>query len=208
VIDTRTVIVVGLIVAGAWSGWHQWSLRPVHPPDGQIAAHDPLQSDVQSAPTVRHGRWTLTPRANYDITARVLGREEYGFDALSDLIPEDLALGWEQMSDDRVLVTMDISQSSRFYTWRPHEQLPIPRDDVVTHSANTHVIPVDARVKKELAGLRVGEVVRLTGELVDATREDGAWMRTSLTRTDSGAGACEVLLVETVERQSPSRGDP
>ena len=28
---------------------------------------------------------------------------------------------------------------------------------------------------------------------------DGAWLRTSLTRTDTGAGACEVMLVENVE---------
>jgi hypothetical protein len=35
--------------------------------------------------------------------------------------------------------------------------------------------------------------------LVDAARDDGAGLRTSLTRTDSGAGACEVMLVETVE---------
>jgi len=38
----------------------------------------------------------------------------------------------------------------------------------------------------------------LTGTLVDATRDDGALWRTSLTRTDAGAGACEVLLVEHV----------
>jgi hypothetical protein len=143
----------------------------------------------------------LTPRAKYDITARVLGREAYSFDLLADLIPEDLALGWGPMSDNRVLAALDISQSARFYTWRPHAELPISRDDITAHSANTHVIPVDERIQKQLARLRVGEVVRLTGTLVDATRDDGAWIRTSLTRNDHGAGACEVLLVESVDQQ-------
>jgi hypothetical protein len=46
---------------------------------------------------------------------------------------------------------------------------------------------------------RDGQVVHLTGTLVDATRDDGAWIRTSLTRSDSGAGACEVMLVESVK---------
>ena len=112
--------------------------------------------------------------------------------------PEDLALGWGPMSDNRILAAFAISQSARFYIWRPLTVLPIPREDVITHSANTHIIPADDRVRSQLAQLRIGQVVRLTGTLVDATRDDGALLRTSLTRTDSGAGACEVLLVEHV----------
>jgi hypothetical protein len=200
-VESRPMLLAGLLIALTWTSWHKWRLRPVHPPDGQIAEHDPLQTAAESAAPIRHGRWTLTPRAHYDITARILGREPYAFDLLADLIPEDLALGWGPMSDNRVLAAIDISQSARFYTWRPHDELPIAREDVIDHSANTHVIPVDDSVQKQLAWLRVGEVVRLTGTLVDARRDDGARIQTSLTRNDSGAGACEVLLVESVERQ-------
>jgi hypothetical protein len=38
----------------------------------------------------------------------------------------------------------------------------------------------------------------LSGELVDAVRADGHWIKTSMVRTDTGAGACEVLLVTDV----------
>ena len=137
--------------------------------------------------------------AGYDISARILSREDYRFDRLADLVPEDLALGWGPMSDNHVLAAFDVSQGARFYTWRPRGPLPIARDDVIVHSANTHVIPADARIRSELARLRVGQVVHLAGTLVDAIRDDGAWLRTSLTRTDTGAGACEVMLVENVE---------
>jgi hypothetical protein len=202
-IDTRSAFFSGLILVGLWNGWSLWAHRPMHPPEGQIAEHDPLQSDVPPVPTVTHGRWTLKPRARYDITARVLGNERYRFDALAALIPEDLALGWGPMSENRVLATLDISQSARFYSWRPHADTPVPHETIITHSANTHVIPVDDTVGKELARVRVGEVVRLTGTLVDATRDDGAWIHTSLTRSDSGAGACEVMLVDSVERKWP-----
>ena len=54
-----------------------------------------------STTEVRLGKWRLTPRADYDITARILSRADYRFDALADLIPEDLALGWGPMSDNR-----------------------------------------------------------------------------------------------------------
>jgi hypothetical protein len=33
---------------------------------------------------------------------------------------------------------------------------------------------------------------------VDGKRDDGAWIKTSLVRTDTGAGACEVLLVQDI----------
>ena len=145
------------------------------------------------------GRWRLTRRARYDITARILSREDYHFDRLSDLVPMDLALGWGPMSDNRVLGAFEITQGARFYSWMPKHDLPIPRQAVIEHSANHHVIPADSAVRGQLKRLRVGQVVHLTGFLVDAVRGDGAYITTSLTRSDSGPGACEVVLVEQVE---------
>jgi hypothetical protein len=49
--------------------------------------------------------------------------------------------------------------------------------------------------------VRVGNVVRMTGELVEAHRSDGWTWRSSLSREDSGAGACELMLVEAIERR-------
>jgi len=195
----RAVLFVALTAAGLWQGYNDWQLRPVHPADGPIAPDEPQQNDLEDAPVTVLGRWQLTPRARYDITARVLSREDYHFDALSDLIPEDLALGWGPMSDNRVLRAFRITQGARFYSWMPKEAPPIPRQAVIEHSANTHVIPAGAAVGRQLKRLRVGQVVHLTGFLVNAVRDDGAYVQTSLTRTDTGPGSCEVLLVEQVD---------
>jgi hypothetical protein len=71
---------------------------------------------------------------------------------------------------------------------------------VARHSANTHVIPADEAVAAKLLRLRRGgQVVHLSGLLVDGMRDDGMTIRTSLTRNDTGAGACEFLLVQRVE---------
>ncbi|HEY7963465.1 MAG TPA: hypothetical protein VID49_05080 [Steroidobacteraceae bacterium] len=196
--ELRSVLLAALLALGAYNAWQRFESRPLHPPEGIVAPDEPRQGDLTGAAPVHHGRWTLTPRATYDVTARILSREDYRFDPLSDLVPEDLALGWGAMSDNRVLAAFDISQSARFYTWHLRGALPIPRADVISHSANTHVIPADAVVGRELARLRVGQVVHLHGQLVDGVRDDGASVRTSLTRTDSGAGACEIMLVESV----------
>lgn len=199
--QVRAVLLSALAAAGLWQGFSRWQLRPVHPPDGPIAPADPLQTDLEETPAVTtFGRWRLTPRARYDITARILSREDYRFDRLSDLIPEDLALGWGPMSDNRVLSAFEITQGARFYEWMPKQHdLPVPRQVVIEHSANTHVIPADSATRRQLERLRVGQVVHLTGFLVDGVRDDGTYIRTSLTRKDTGPGACEILLVEQAE---------
>jgi hypothetical protein len=197
--DLRTVLSVTVVAIALYSGWHRFELRAVHPADGVLAPEEPRQSAARDTTEVRLGKWRLTPRADYDITARILSRADYRFDALADLIPEDLALGWGPMSDNQLLAHFDIEQSARFYSWRPHGTLPLARETVISHSANTHLIPADERIRSQLARLRVGEVVHLGGQLIDARRDDGAWIRTSLTRADAGAGACEVLLVRSID---------
>jgi hypothetical protein len=191
------ILLAALLIYFLWGGWHWLAFRPLQPPDGVLAASEPEQADVPQGAHVKMGRWMLTERAHYHITARILSRESYRFDGLASLIPLDLALGWGPMSDNRVLKDIEITQSNRFYFWHA-KRLPIAREDIVTHSANTHIIPRDSLVSHQLARLRPGQVVTLTGELVDANRDDGVWIKTSLTRYDTGAGACEVLLVSEV----------
>jgi hypothetical protein len=194
---------IALFIVVLSKAWGQWEHRAIHPADGAIAPNEPLQTDANGTPVVLLGRWTLTPRATYDITARILGRENYRFDPISDLAPLDLALGWGPMSDNQVLQAFKVSQGARFYSWRPvTESMPIGPHEVTRHSANTHVIPANAAVASKLDRLRLGgQVVHLKGLLVDGVRDDGMTIRTSLTRTDAGAGACEFMLVQEVQVQ-------
>jgi len=142
----------------------------------------------------------LTTRAHFSMTARVLAREDYEFDDLASIVPTDLAMGWGRMSDTSVLNGIEISQSGRFYYWHV-EQFPIPEGEIVASSANMHMIPADDGVKRALARVRPGQVVHVEGFLVDINRNDGRWWHTSLTRTDSGAGACEIIYVESISVQ-------
>ncbi|MGB2832711.1 MAG: hypothetical protein WBC07_07130 [Methylotenera sp.] len=47
--------------------------------------------------------------------------------------------------------------------------------------------------------IRTGALVKLTGKLVNVHRSDGFYCNSSLTRNDSGAGACELIYVEDVQ---------
>lgn len=128
----------------------------------------------------------------------MLGVEHYHFDRESDLVPVDLTLGWGPMSDTDVLSKVSISQGGRFYYWRVNE-FAIPRREIEINSANMHLIPADAVVEKVLKRVRVGNIVHVSGYLVEARAGDGWRWVSSLMREDTGAGACELIWVEQVE---------
>jgi hypothetical protein len=94
----------------------------------------------------------------------------------------------------------------RFYWYEYRLPPPIPQDQIVSHSTNLHVIPATPAIATFCKSLRRGELVHLEGELVEATGpEIGTW-RSSLSRTDSGNGACELMLVEDCAKLDGTRG--
>jgi hypothetical protein len=176
--------------------WRLYSQRDIARPPGMVASTDPVQSVVPDGPGVVRGEFTLRPRADFSATVRVLHRENYSLGALASLVPTDFAVGWGPMSDSAVLSHIEISQANRFYFWRT-DSWPISREQIETHSANWHVIPASAVVERTLDHLRVGSIVELRGQLVDVEGRQGS-MTTSLTRDDTGPGACEILLASSV----------
>ena len=136
----------------------------------------------------------LQPLAGFSIEARVLGREDYHLGREADYSPTDLALGWGRMAEDAVLSRLEISQSSRWYRYRWQDAPPIPVQDIVRSSANMHMIPADDAVAAALRRIERGDRVRIDGWLVQIEAKDWRW-RSSLTRDDSGGGACELVYV-------------
>jgi len=182
-------LLVALVV---FSFWKLYSGRDIHHPPGILAPSDPVQHDLDSAPLIEHGVFKLRPRAEFSATVRILHREDYSFGELAHLVPTDFAVGWGPLSDSKVLEDVEITQSNRFYYWRT-EHWPVDRATIESHSANWHVIPDNAVVRSVLGKVRRGNIVAFEGELVDVEGPNGH-MSTSLVRTDTGAGACEVLL--------------
>jgi len=163
-------------------------------PPATLALAAPLQSRVPSGiGAFRLEPATLRPLAGFSVDARVLSRLDYDHGRESDLSPTDLALGWGRMRDDAVLAQLDISQGGRWYRYRWSDGPPIPVDEIVRSSANMHVIPANDAVARALSKVREGERVRIDGWLVEADAPDGWTWRSSLTREDSGDGACEVV---------------
>jgi hypothetical protein len=187
-----------LLVLAAWGAYSGYTSREIKHGPGQVAPDPPFQRNYENGKPFQLKHFTLTPRAKFSLTARVLARERYRTDAAAGIIPIDIAFGWGPMSDTSVLDRLAISQSGRFYFWRHDGAPPAPHDVIIRSSANMHLIPSDSTTRERLFDARVGDVLELEGELVDVTRSNGWRMNTSLSRDDSGGGACEVIYVRSV----------
>jgi hypothetical protein len=193
----RLLPVVAVLLIG-WGGLHHWRHRDVTQPPGVLAPDAPHQVNLTDGASLHRDGMTLATRAYIDLTARVLSREDYTWDAGAKLAPTDLALGWGRMSDSAVLANFDISQSGRFFYWRT-KTWPIPRNEIELSTANVHMIPADAGVRGALKRVRKGQLVHIEGFLVDASGPNGWRWTTSMTRSDTGAGACELVYVESLD---------
>jgi hypothetical protein len=190
----RTLLLAfaALLAIAAWQHAH----RPIAHDPGVLAVNAPAQENMDSrAFTLRKDAYSLKPLAKFSLSARVLSRADYRWDTESQLAPTDLALGWGRMSDSAVLDKIDISQSGRFYYWRVRE-FPIPEPEIIGSSANMHLIPADSTIQREIERARIGDVISFDGYLVEADGPNGYKWVSSLSRTDSGAGACELVWVE------------
>lgn len=190
------LLAVVLLLAGG--GTHAWMTRALHPPPGVLAPEEPVQEAPVSTEAWTHQDHRLVSLAAFKLHGRVLAKERYRFDRAAELSPVDLAMGWGPMSDSAVLDRLKIWQSNRWYYWST-PSFPIPAGEITSHSANMHMIPASPLVKRQLLRVRVGQVIRLRGQLIRAEGRDQWKWTSSLSRQDSGDGACEVVWVEAVE---------
>lgn len=166
---------------------------------GNPVAGAPVQDESRRRAAFEFDGYTIAPFAQFTVRARLLSSERYRVGREADLSPIDFALGWDDMSNDAVLDRLEISQGNRFFYYRYQGEPPLPVAVITRSASNMHLIPADDRVRRRLEDVRRGATVTLRGWLVDASAPDGWHWRSSRTREDSGAGACELFWVEEVE---------
>lgn len=171
---------------------------PPRVPRGEV----PLQTQAPASlnlPSIDGAK--LTPLAGFSVDARVLGRENYYADAGAKFSPVDLTLGWGRMREDAVLDKLSITQGGRFFYYRWQHTPPIPVDEIVRSASNMHIIPATPDVARALDSVKSGDRVLIDGWLVRIDRDNGWHWVSSLSRTDSGDGACELIYTCAITRE-------
>ena len=170
-------------------------------PPSYVDPSQPLQSPVPAglAPFGFAGA-RVSPLAGLSLRARVLSREDYSLGPESRFSPTDLALGWGPMSEPGLAERLDVSQSGRWYRyrWGP-DGPPLSPQVMALNSANMHMVPADAGVARRLEKVRAGELIGIQGWLIRIDDPSGWHWVSSLTRQDQGDGACELVLVCSID---------
>lgn len=186
------------------------SLRDVPLPDvshidGTIKAAEPLQeaSDGRAFTTTIKGyTYVLTPRATYAISGLVVS--QHRGDALLNLYHQedpgnirDVCVVWGEDITNGSYRKVKFS-SGEFTCSHSWSGVLAPAFDP-DKASNNHLIPARIAIARQIGAIHVGDQIRMTGLLVDYTvTKDGQEIftrRTSLTRHDTGNGACEILYV-------------
>ncbi len=172
------------------------------PADGAIDWHaEPLQSATRRTPFLWPAAGEdvlIRPRAAFDIAAVVAAAEPYSLDDGAFLAPVDLVMTWGRLPEEPFRGRVSYTQMTRYYFWHTGDS-NLDLGYIATHSANMHMIPANRNLRRALAHVGAGDRVRIRGLLVDVEAPHLRW-RTSLSREDSGPGACELVWVEQVQR--------
>jgi hypothetical protein len=168
---------------------------------GVLVPYEPDQDPIESLPPWRFKDSQVTALANFRVRARVLLTEHYWWGRDADVSPVDLTLGWRLMSNQDVLDGLNIYRMRRAYVWSVRKgHLPFPEEEINAHAANMHMVPSTPELADRLRAINRGDLVDIRGYLVEIKFADGGIWRSSLTRTDTGNGACELVWVNDVTK--------
>ncbi|MEQ8201101.1 MAG: hypothetical protein ABRQ24_06750 [Syntrophomonadaceae bacterium] len=166
---------------------------------GYIA--DPVQVGLGDGQVINilgdEGYVSLSLLASYNIEAVVKSTNRLR-DYPSQVSRYDLALAWGDLNRGDIDDTISYSQGTRCYTYRWSADTPVTPAYIASHSANVHIIHSDKNTLKKVRAIDKNDHIRLQGYLVQVNFPYGPW-RSSLTRTDTGNGACEIMYVTDVQ---------
>ena len=196
-------VLVGLYLAVGWVRDYPRGGRSAAP---LVLGAEPVQEELDTVvPVVVHRgdrTFFLIKSHRYALTAQVLSAHAYDWVWTNDFFDVDLGVAWgDEVA--RLTDTFEFYQDHRFLFWRSTG--PVTEDErsyIPPHVGNVHTIPAERKpqIARALRWAREGDLVALEGFLVtiqDAGTNELA--RSSTVRTDTGAGACEVMWVDRVQ---------
>ena len=184
-----------------------WHFHPPLPGGGENnpgpfpGEKTPEQTATHAAPFKRSdfsGDFKFTPLAHYHVYGKVMGAARYHFDWTSSVAPVDFCIVWGGLTEPKILRQLSIHQDFRWCFWEYGADFPYDNQYIGRNMANTHIIPGSPAIGRAAGRVRSGDWIELEGELVrvEGTVGGGSvnWT-SSLSREDTGNGACEVMYV-------------
>lgn len=207
------IILTVLFIITIWTFFSKDNYRSVDKIHSAVTK-EPIQTEVSaSEPIIFNNNdyeYNLTPLFRYEINAMIVHMMDYRWFSLKKMdsvFPVDLCLIWGENVSSKVYQSkkLKFSQDARFAYWSWSGDLKFNGNEV----ANTHLLIEDKHLEKELEQLNRGDQIKIKGHLVNVEAKNigkpGKYdpaqfsLNTSVVRSDTGAGACEIVYIENME---------
>ncbi len=197
-------IVVAVFLGMAYVGYNI-STEPIESeyedlPELDISI-EPIQTDAKAdtIPNLERGNKTVifTPLAHYRIAALLVSKHKYTGNFMNRLSPCDFALAWGEIPNQ--LEYIKFKQMIRYCKYNIEDPTKVDPNYLACHMSNNHLIPANNNIRHAIRLAKKGMKVELEGYLVGLEvmkkgKPYSAW-RSSVIRTDSGGGACELIYL-------------
>ncbi|MGA2403325.1 MAG: hypothetical protein ABSG91_16740 [Syntrophobacteraceae bacterium] len=169
--------------------------RAITYPPGILIKSEPQMLQISDPKPWEVGKKVIFPLVEFWLQGRVLCSERYDDDALADICPIDIGLGWGPMSDQSIIDQLDFVQSGRKleYSLADPEHPPSSYGTLWEYVKNVHTIPADEDIKKKVCSVRTGDLIELRGYLV-GIRENGQWTQVSSLKKEVGVDHTTCLI--------------
>lgn len=181
-------------------------------------SQEPLQTSYEGDPIIRkyeNTEFRIIPVAKYKLSAMVVGMKIYnptdfspteGHYYFAMVSPIDLCVIWgkkdEPLFNDPTYTQLTYELQDRRCSSYEYGQFFFPVY-LNNHLSNNHIIPANENISNEIIKIEDKEKIILSGFLVDVdgtitwpdNQKTKLHWKTSLTRYDSGDGACEIFYV-------------
>jgi hypothetical protein len=174
-------------------------------------ANEPVQQPISAPPfdvQVNDHHYQVEPKYNYNLYGLVVSYSfhdgDFGLhhDWGDYLNVADVCVVWANNAFD-----LDLS---RFEFWSGQFTCNVKTSDSeawqkfrLEQLSNNHLITEDPQLRSRINSVRIGDQVHIRGMLSHYRGENGSTRGTSITRTDTGNGACETIYVTEFERLQP-----
>lgn len=165
---------------------------------------DPAQTETQAQPVeidLKGHKYGLKPRFDYRIRGRVvamtdaMGWTDISHRAWGDYLnTHDLCIVWGADAEVVDLREFSITHGdwTCYYYTRSRDEFAKFRPD---QFSNNHILPASGDIAALVRDVRIGDIVDISGQLVDYSIDGRGSRNTSTVRTDTGNGACEIIYV-------------
>lgn len=196
----KTILVIAVTILIFTGG----CLFPQSTPQSEEPAIDTSQEPVQGPYSgeaiyeqIEGYKITIMPLKTYKTAVVVIGKKFYS-DPEAELVPVDLCVVWGILAEPEYLQYIICTQTDRKCKIEGIERVNLSISYIEDHFTNLHIIPANETIYEAIRDIKIHQPIILEGFLVDVYIDGEIWLETSLSPTDTGTGACEILYVTKV----------